>query len=164
MLPTRKNPHLSHYDYSQNGCYFITLCTEKRKMLLGRISAGMMEMSFLGELADKELSVLGRFFEDIAISEKVIMPNHIHFIVRILQSGSHSPLSIGRFVNLYKGRVSRKAGYALWQRGYYEHIIRTPDDYTRAAQYIRNNPAQWSLDQYNRQEEMTAQRNQGRIL
>lgn len=163
MLPTRKNPHLSHYDYSQNGCYFITLCTEKRKMLLGSISAGQLELSFLGGTADNELSVLGRFFEDIAIPEKIIMPNHIHFIVQIQQTGNHCPLSVGRFVNLYKGRVSRKAGYPVWQRGYYEHIIRTREDYIRMSQYIRNNPAQWSLDQYNRQEEIIAQRNQGRI-
>lgn len=97
MLPTRKNPHLSHYDYSQNGCYFITLCTEKRKMLLGSISAGQLELSFLGGTADNELSVLDRFFEDIAIPEKIIMPNHIHFIVQIQQTGNHSPLSVGRF-------------------------------------------------------------------
>ena len=163
MLPTRKNPHLSHYDYSQNGCYFITLCTEKRKMLLGSISAGQLELSFLGGTADNELSVLDRFFEDIAIPEKIIMPNHIHFIVQIQPTGNHSPLSVGRFVNLYKGRVSRKAGYPVWQRGYYEHIIRTREEYIRMSQYIRNNPAQWSLDQYNRQEEIIAQRNQGRI-
>ena len=75
-----------------------------------------------------------------------IMPNHVHLIVAIQENKNHSDMSLSQFINLLKGCMSRKYGSSLWQRGFYEHVVRNEADLFRIMEYIENNPLQWELD------------------
>ena len=79
------------------------------------------------------------------------MPNHIHFIMEIVGAGLDQPaneITISNVIGLFKSGVSRKLGYSIWQRNYYEHIIRNETEYLMIKQYITNNPYNWENDKY----------------
>ena len=83
-------------------------------------------------------------FHGVSIPAYVIMPNHLHMIVRL--SGSSRTLS--QILNSFKGAVSKQARVSVWQKSFYDHIIRDDDDYNRVCEYIANNPAVWAGDEY----------------
>ena len=87
-LPKRKNIRLKEYDYSQNGAYFVTICTGGRKQLLWRVGAtcGRPQdriLSSIGKLVDNEIKKLSSVYENVSIAKSVIMPNHVHMIILI---------------------------------------------------------------------------------
>lgn len=94
------------------------------------------------------------FYDDITIDHYVIMPNHVHFILSIC--GEHGPsrapaptnARLPAFLSAWKRLTNRKAGFSLWQRGYYDHIIRNEPDYLRIRQYMEENPVRWTEDEY----------------
>ena len=99
------------------------------------------------------------FYPDLQIEKYVVMPNRIHFIVVVTQrpvraSRTPSPTevranqTIPAFVSTLKRMTNRTAGVQLWQRGYYDHIIRDQLDYDTIWQYIDENPAKWPHDQF----------------
>ena len=164
-LHCRKSIRLKNYDYSSNGYYFVTICVQNREKLFGEIVGATLcgRPNNPDKIITKWLLELENKFNDIKIDEYIIMPNHIHFIIKrtgdhIGSTGDHigSPLrdiigwfktmttneyiagvKCGKFIP-FKGR--------LWQRNYYEHIIRNYDDYTNIAEYIQNNPLKWEYD------------------
>ena len=147
-LPTRKNIRLKDFDYTKNGFYFVTICTHKRQRLFGEI-VGSTLCGRPGEMIEKWLLETQNKFSDVRICNYVIMPDHVHFI--ICKAGDHagSPLReiVGWFktmtTNEYIKKVKEKEFKPfcekIWQRGYYEHIIRDEKDYRIKAEYIRNN-------------------------
>lgn len=152
--PIRKRLRLPFYDYAQYGCYFVTICTHHRQLLFGEIKNGEMHLNSIGELVHQALfSVLNEYTKS-QIPCYVIMPNHLHFIWF-----NQDNISLSFVVKMIKGR----AGFAyrqynlahhypllpLWQRGFYEHIIRNDQDYERITEYIENNPIMWELDKLN---------------
>jgi len=85
-------------------------------------------------------------YPGIRIQQFVIMPNHIHFLIYRQQINTNPQISLHEFINQLKGQASKKCGISLWQRGYYDHIIRTEDDMRMVMEYIQNNPRKWTLD------------------
>lgn len=178
-LPNRKSIRLKNYDYSSNGYYFVTICTQNREKLFGEIVGATLRgrPNNPDKIIVKWLLESENKFKDIKIDEYIVMPNHIHFIIkrtgdRTGSTGDHtgstgdrtglagdhtgSPLRdiIGWFktmsTNEYiagvkDGRFMPFKG-RLWQRNYYEHIIRNYDDYINIAEYIQNNPLKWEED------------------
>ena len=172
-LPYRKSIRLKNYDYSSNGYYFVTICTQNREKLFGEIVGATLcgRPNNPDKLIVKWLLELENKFKGVKIDEYIVMPNHIHFIIK--RTGDHagvtgdhtglagdhigSPLLrdiIGWFktmsTNEYiagvkDGRFMPFKG-RLWQRNYYEHIIRNYDDYINIAEYIQNNPLKWEED------------------
>lgn len=164
-LPNRKSIRLKNYDYSSNGYYFVTICTQNREKLFGEIVGATLRgrPNNPDKIIVKWLLESENKFKDIKIDEYIVMPNHIHFIIK--RTGDHtgvtgdhagSPLRdiIGWFktmsTNEYiagvkDGRFMPFKG-RLWQRNYYEHIIRNYDDYINIAEYIQNNPLKWEED------------------
>ena len=165
-LPNRKSIRLKNYDYSSNGYYFVTICTQNREKLFGEIVGATLRgrPNNPDKIIVKWLLESENKFKDIKIDEYIVMPNHIHFIIK--RTGDHtgstgdhtgSPLLrdiIGWFktmsTNEYiagvkDGRFMPFKG-RLWQRNYYEHIIRNYDDYINIAEYIQNNPLKWEED------------------
>lgn len=164
-LPCRKSIRLKNYDYSNNGYYFVTICTQNREKLFGEIVGATLcgRPNNPDKIVTKWLLKLENKFKDIKIDEYIVMPNHLHFIIK--RTGEHtgspgdhtgSPLRdiIGWFktmtTNEYicgvkDGRFMPFKGH-LWQRNYYEHIIRNYDDYLNIAEYIQNNPFKWEED------------------
>ncbi|WP_296902612.1 transposase [uncultured Megasphaera sp.] len=147
MLSKRKNIRLPHYDYSQNGMYFVTICTKGKRHLFGDICNSKMQLNLLGKLIQAQLLAIPNQYIDTKIIYSIIMPNHVHFIVSI-ETGNHA-VRLGRIVNKFKGLSTRKAGIPLWQRGYFEHVVRTEAELLAIMKYIENNPARWELRQQN---------------
>ena len=155
----RKNIRLYGYDYSQTGGYFVTICTSERKCILSRVLPGNQFV-----LADIQLTALGSITDGvlqevsertgIRLSDYVIMPNHIHMILQIPTGGMG--YSIGEYVGMFKSltlhhwrkkcnREGRMMG-SVWQRNYYEHILRNEADYMEKLRYIQENPDAWAQD------------------
>ena len=221
-LHHRRSIRLKGYDYTKEGLYFITLCTQNRKHLFGNIEKGEMILNEYGKIIENEWLVTTQIRKNIAIHEFVIMPNHFHAIIEILfpavsieqpqsQTKFASPSqTIGAIIRGFKGAGTKRikelssslisTGELLfapsdkncellfaptdkncelpiasiqdkgelqfapttttttttisltdkiWQRNYYEHIIRDQQSYQRISDYIINNPAKWTEDKFN---------------
>ncbi|WP_244298101.1 REP-associated tyrosine transposase [Actinobacillus vicugnae] len=149
----RKRLRLSFYDYAQYGCYFVTICTKDRKPIFGEIKEGKMVLNHFGYLMEKSLFSVLSENKNSEIPDYVIMPNHLHFIWF-----NQDNESLSNIVKKIKGRMAafyreyykenNEPYFPLWQRGFYEHIIRNDKDYERISEYIENNPIQWELDRF----------------
>ena len=159
-LPMRKTNRLQNYDYSQNGAYFITTCTKNKQMTLGAIENNLdtptMKLSGIGETVRGFIEYLLFTGSNVYIPNYIIMPNHIHLILIVEtdtadgtpRAASPTKALIPKTINAIKGLSSKKAGYSLWQRSYYDHVIRNEEDYIRIDEYITNNPMNWLTDRF----------------
>ena len=159
-FPKRKNIRLKDFDYSQNGAYFITVCTKNRLSLFGEIVGATLSgrLNNPDKIIEKWLIETQNKFVNVKIDKFIIMPNHIHCIVSL--SGDHAGAPLPQIVNWYKTMTTNeyirgvKNGLFvlfdkhLWQRSYHDHIIRNEDDYLPIWQYIDENPAKWTEDTY----------------
>ena len=155
-LPTRKPTRLQGYDYSENGAYFVTVCTENRQKILstvvggGALDAPTIQLTNVGKIAERYLLSTNNI-ESVSIDRYVIMPDHIHFIVFIKKnpdngtSKAPSPTNqmIPHIVSTFKRFCHRAIGCTIFQRSYYDHIIRSNEDYLEKVAYIEQNPAKW---------------------
>ena len=152
MLPKRKSTAIPHYDYSQPGAYFITLCVEKRRPILGKIdSSPQVVLSSIGKIvSDVWYSLPQRFpcLDAISQSIFVVVPDHIHGILQITARGASPSPSLHQILGSFKSittietnRLLGTPGQKLWQRSAYEHILRNQQDFDEAAGYIAENPA-----------------------
>ena len=151
-LQTRKPNRLKNYDDSQNGAYFITICVQDRKPILSQIIVGeglappVLKLLPFGECIKEQINNLEIRYENVKIDNYVIMPNHIHILMRIEnQTGGASPSpTISRIIQQFKGYVTKQIGESIWQKLYYDHIIRDDIDYQQIWQYIDENPTKWA--------------------
>ena len=190
-LPRRKTIRLQNYDYSQNGAYFVTICTAYKRPLFGVVRRGdpfgrppvpaYVELSETGRIVESYLTEIPSHYPDVHLASYVIMPDHIHMILVLTQNqpqragqcpapteesdlsrrrggtpgppattektappcrrgGTPGPPALPKIINAFKSLTTRKAGTSLWQRGYYEHILRNQQDFDEAAGYIAGNP------------------------
>lgn len=159
----RKQIRLKEYDYSTPGYYFITICTQNRKEILSKIlinsknehySVGancvrpQIQLSNIGKILNEEISKIPNIYENVTLDEYVIMPNHIHIIIGINYRRTQFAPTISQIIKQYKGSITKKLGYSIWQKSFYEHIIRNEKEYYKIIEYIRNNPIQWEEDEY----------------
>ena len=159
-LQMRKQNRLEQYDYSRPGYYFVTLCTRDRRHILWEPDGkktGVGADVLIGPSA--ELSRAGKIVETVvsgmpAVEKYVVMPNHIHLILRV-PDGGNGPMgtsaptqSIPMMVRYLKRSVTVQFGSNIWQRSYHDHIIRNEKDYLRIWEYIDTNPAKWREDRY----------------
>ena len=160
QFPKRKPTHLKSFDYSENHRYFITICSDGKRKMFSDISVGeglappVIHLSAIGKIIEEQLLALSTRYPQIEIENHVIMPNHLHMILRLENTGGASPSPTTHdIICTLKSLVTRSCrqiGYRgnIWQRSYYEHIIRNEDDYKNTWIYIDNNPARWSEDEY----------------
>ena len=163
-LPCRKTIRLQNYDYSQNGAYFVTICTALKEPLFGVVCRGdpcgrppvpaYVEYTPLGEIACQTFAVLDSIYP-VSVPCFVVMPDHVHAIIMLeRRATARVAPTLGRVVGAYKSKVChqwlavcKRRGIIMgeiWQRGYYEHVLRSQQDFDGAAQYIRGNPARWA--------------------
>ena len=140
----RKNLRLPTYDYHQEGIYFTTFCTRNKSCVLGQILQGRFHPSSLGIITEKTIHKFSSYYEHIHINQHVIMPNHVHILIEF--SNYQKNISLSHIVNAIKGTVTRTGKISVWQRGYYERVIRNAEELKRCQEYIQNNPLQWELD------------------
>lgn len=149
-LPQRKDIRLKYYDYSLEGYYFITICTKNKECILSTIKLSRYKtyksvLTELGEKVDKYLNTIKAIYLNVIIDEYIIMPNHIHMIL-IINKKENS--SISKIIQQFKGMVTKDLKYSIWQKLFYEHIIRNEKEYFMIKQYIINNPYNWEKDKY----------------
>ncbi len=222
----RRSIRLKHYDYSQAGLYFITICTQRRKCLLGNIDHAGIILNDAGRMTQKWYFELEHKFDEIRCMDYMIMPNHIHFIVQNVgpgqkhrfvpaceniapnqnvgadlcvclesnvlmgqacenirpnqnvgadlcvcpeskmpgehagsEEGEHTGSPLQRIVQWFKTMSTNEYirnvktnnwspfDGKLWQRNYYEHIVRSEESLNRIREYIANNPLNWPSDE-----------------
>lgn len=142
-IQKRYSIRLKEYDYTKEGMYFITICIKNRKCILGEIIEDRMELNNIGKIVEIELLKIQKKFQEININIYQIMPNHIHFILEIIDN---SKITVGNIIRYFKGKVYLKSK-VHWQRNYYEHIIRNEKGYNAICNYIINNPYNWKEDE-----------------
>lgn len=158
----RKNIRLKDFDYSTAGYYFVTIVSHDRKNIFGNIIDGEMDLNHIGLIVEKAWQEIPIHFPYIEVGDQVIMPNHFHGIVIINQVGAlHAePLRhaqpLGVIIRSFKSAVTKRVhdlglfvGEKIWQRNYYEHIIRDEVDYEKIVDYIAANPNNWEYDNEN---------------
>ena len=172
----RKSIRLKEYDYSSEGEYFITVVTHNRENLFGAISDGTMVLNDFGEIVRFTWHDLVNHNGNIELDEFVIMPNHVHGIVAIVGAGSKpgpaddsfragrgpaptmndidQKVELSEIVRQFKAFSAKRinklrgiSGIEVWQRGYYDHIIRSEKDYEAICNYIVENPQNWENDE-----------------
>ena len=166
-LPKRKANRLSDYDYSQPGCYFITACSKDKRHIFGTVVGGdvliapHVILSHSGKVVEQIVSTMP------CVEKYVIMPNHIHLLIRIPpvsppMTGTRGPMgtsaptegsvhrgaSVPGLMRYLKRSVTRIVGRPVWQRSYHDHVVRNDADYLRIWSYIDTNPAKWREDRY----------------
>ena len=168
------------YDYSHSGIYFITICTENKIHLFGKITNGKMQLNDTGKIVAKEWIKTAEIRKEVELDEWTIMPNHFHSIIKIThrrgtahrahpiqqstrqtkksthqipQFATPIPNSLPTIIRSFKSAVTKginelnnQPGIKLWQRNYWEHIIRDDDELCRIRQYIKHNPINWKSD------------------
>ena len=156
----RKNIRLKEHDYNSAGSYFITFCVQNKKKILSHIHVGALH-----EAPEIELTQYGKAVKDVietvekrfgvTVDRYIIMPNHIHLIIIVNEngrSGAPAPTPanarVPRYVSTLKRFVNKECKCDIWQRSYYDHIIRNEADYLEKSDYIINNPAKWVEDEY----------------
>jgi putative transposase len=165
---------LTDWDYSKEGFYFVTICTKDRKCNLGEIKNNNVYLSDIGRIIFNYWLEMPGHFNNVKLDDWIIMPNHLHGIIEILQAKDFGnehcrdapwrvstrnkfaplkPKSLQSIVNHFKGAVKRECNKNNldfeWQPRYYEHIIKNDEDYARIKEYIANNPLNWELDRNN---------------
>ena len=156
----RKINRLKSWNYSNNGGYFITICTDKRKHILSKICVGdgfpVPQLTKTGQIVDDYIKNINLKYSCVTVSEYVVMPNHVHLLLFIDNNGTGNPSpTVGNIIGWFKYNTTKSvneeyksAGNKLWQRSYYDHIIRDEKDYMEKRNYILANPYKWAEDEY----------------
>ncbi|MFN8475657.1 MAG: transposase [Anaerolineae bacterium] len=162
----RRSIRLQGYDYSQVGAYFVTVVTRNRECLFGAIVDDVMRLTSLGMVVYSTWNDLPAHYLHVELDAFVVMPNHVHGII-VLSDNVAPPVGAGlkpaptrhtlseivRGLKTFSARRINETrgtpGSPVWQRNYYEHIIRDETSLERIRQYIRDNPALWATDAEN---------------
>lgn len=166
-LPARRSIRLPDCDYASECTYFVTLCAHAREDLFGAVAGEAVVLTPLGQIVEQEWMASAHLRSEVYLDDYVVMPNHLHGIVSIVPGPAgdrRSPLqedaargpaarSLGALIAGFKASVTKRAramtgdaGLAVWQRGYYEHVVRDDDDLAGIRHYIRDNPARCGSD------------------
>ncbi len=174
-LPKRKPIRLKEFSYSNGGSYFLTLCVQDRQKILSKIEP-LFECKFVNELPrdvypfdgdDRYLRVIpteiGKITEKyilssekiqgVIIDDYVIMPDHVHIVVSITDESvlkqEVKNEKIPKIVSALKRLIQKEVGRPIFQRAYYDHVIRNHEDYENILAYIHQNPARWYFRRLN---------------
>ena len=154
--PQRKHTRLKEYDYSQDGCYFVTICVKNRENLLSEITVGRAALSppsitltAIGRIADRYIQNINKVYMGVSVDKYVIMPDHIHLLILFdhfslnMDNPVSSHTTLSTLVRSFKKMVTRELGYSIWQTSFYDRVIRSPEEYCETCKYIEDNPRKW---------------------
>ena len=175
-LPHRKKLRIPDFDYSQPGAYYVSIVTQGRRKLFGQIVDGEMVLNDIGKMVKEVWVAIPEHFPIVELGEFVVMPNHFHGIITIMagetqginvgarhavprpfseKEGFGKPVSgsLSTILRSFKSATTKAfheffghAEESLWQRSFYEHVIRNERDYRAIYEYIVANPMNWEMD------------------
>jgi putative transposase len=170
----RRALRITGYDYSQPANYFVTICTQGKKQIFGKVGNQQMHLTAAGQGVQTVWFDLPKRFPSVIPRELVVMPNHIHAIIGLTRpiqpprkagAASSAPTTeplaaslptLGQIVRRFKSlsaievnRILERKRAAVWQRNYYEHIVRGVEEFQRIRRYILENPLHWDDDPEN---------------
>ena len=172
-IPTRKRNRLENYDYNSCGAYFLTICTTTRENYFWNMGAIIdrpkneqddsnvgavigrpqdIDLSPYGEIVDDAINNIPNVYPALSVECYVIMPDHVHLLLMICADENGRPMTaptISWVVNQLKGNVTKRIGQAIWQKSFYDHVIRNKKDYDKHVKYIYENPMNWQFDHCN---------------
>ena len=173
QLKQRKLNRFKDHGYALNGYYFVTICSKNREDIFGQykrpVGAALVparnniQLSIIGQIIDNQLNNLSNQYDNVVLDQYIIMPNHIHGILiiqnndickRARTSGAPTLSTIIRSFKskssmAYLNHLKQNNEYKpvnIWQRSFYDHIIRTNNSLDAIRQYIANNPENWEND------------------
>ncbi len=144
--PRRRGTRLADYTYGQAGAYFVTACVQDRRPLFGVVEDLAVRLSPLGDVVAEEWLATTARLGRVATDEWIVMPDHLHAIV-VIDDGATTRLAtvIGQFKAAVTRRAQRAGGKTrLWQRGYFDHVVRDERDLDAIRWYIATNPGRWT--------------------
>jgi putative transposase len=157
----RKSPRIAGYDYTSPGIYFVTLCAAAGQCVFGEVVGGVVRLNDIGRTVAQCWESTPRHFLTVELDLYVVMPNHVHGLLALTDTAdapsSNRPRpTVHTVVGAFKSAATRQVnilrdtpGAPLWQRAYYEHVVRTDQGLERIRAYIAGNPAKWELDEEN---------------
>ena len=149
QLPKRKQNRLTELDYSAPGAYFITICTRQRENFfwddVGAAIGRPWEerLSSCGRIVLQAFGQIPQRYDALKVDKAVVMPDHVHLLLCISagEDGRAMPApTVSKVVQQFKGAVSKAAGFPVWQKGFYDHVVRSRQDYLEIWKYIDENP------------------------
>lgn len=163
-IQPRKRLRMANCSYQSNGYYFVTICTQNREHLFGKIIKNKMYLNPAGKMVTHILKSVHIAYDGWSLDTQIVMPNHIHAIFGLnLHGMDHiTPLSLPELIRNIKSLTTtnyargvtahnwQPFNYHLWQRSYHESIIRGEHNLHNIRKYIQNNPANWQNDKNNR--------------
>ena len=181
MRHRRGQARLPTFEYSSPGAYFVTVCTLNKEPILGEMQGDSLVPSPAGVIVADAWHDLPQHYAHLVLDAFVVMPNHVHSVVFLVQSSSTDSVGAGlrpapthsagpgvserasprrhglsEIIRAFKSFSARRInalrgspGIPVWQRGFYDHVIRNDDDLARIREYIVTNPLRWSLDEEN---------------
>jgi len=150
-LPKRKQIRCPYIDYSKTGAYFLTFSTCERRNYFWMCpdkkynAPDEIELNSTGTVVKETLQAISEYYPYTSLDYFVIMPDHVHLLLRYLPSEGDmvSRKDITVIASQIKGIVTKTIGHSVWQKSFYDHVIRNDDDYLETARYIQNNPIRW---------------------
>jgi putative transposase len=164
----RHSLRLQNYDYSKNGNYFVTIVVKNRLLLFGNVKNGMMNLNDAGKMIDNVWNNLPKYIPGIEIDCGVVMPNHFHGIIIFNHKQNDQRLSLYNVMERFKSFTTHEYingvrnfnwepfQAKLWQRNYYDRIIRDKNELNWLKKYIEENPEKWDQDEENPMNEKRA--------
>ena len=153
-IPSRKPNRLRNFKYDSIGVYFITICTKNKERLFwdnvgASIARPHEELTKIGATVKECIESIPKVYKAVSICNYVIMPNHIHLLLRVHDTDGRAMLAptVSRVVQQLKGAVTKRIGECIWQKLFYDHIVRNSEEYNVIDTYINNNPQSWEKDE-----------------
>ncbi|MFH1855633.1 MAG: transposase [Candidatus Omnitrophota bacterium] len=171
----RKTNRLTEYDYSQTGYYFVTICSKNKQNIFGKINnkfvgallacarndSVKIELTEIGQIIDNHWYDIPNQYDNIDVDEFIIMPNHIHGILIInKRAQASSAPTISKIIRSFKSKITMEylkyinqnnlnVSGKIWQRSFYDHVIRNEKSLQNIREYVLNNPQNWPYDEEN---------------
>ncbi len=161
----RRSIRLKDWDYASEGAYYVTICTYKMMNIFGIVEDETTKLNKMGEIVEEKWLRTAELRKNVVLDQFIIMPNHLHGIIMILENLGrgeltftpnkklHSPTqTLGSIIRGFKSVTTKRVniirntfGFPLWQRNYYERIIRNESELNKFREYIFYNPVKWSF-------------------
>ena len=168
-LPVRKNLRIKDFNYKSANVYFVTICSKNQECIFCKIDDEITNISFdeidfnkyihysnIGKIVIASLKNIEKIYDSIVLKEYVVMPNHLHILIEFVNKSCNNNTDLSKVIGSFKRYVTFSVNkdsdrkVEIWQKSFYEHIVRNEGDYDRIVEYIIYNPFKWKLDEYYR--------------